>query len=263
MIGSPTPTEIPFVPDRQVPSADLPYPIAPQRWRFHQSIEYSVTANRAVLDVASRYRETLLFNIYRMGRNGIERGNRDTWTFSPQRIAALRAATGARGTASTRAYEQLRAPQLRDARGYILPSDQPDFLTATKFVDALLKAGITVHRATAAFPVSTRTYPAGSFVVKTAQAFRPHVLDMFEPQDHPDDVPYPGGPPTPPYDSAGWTLAFQMGVKFDRVLDAFDGPFERVSTVSHPPAPWPACRGRQDISSVTIRTTRSSPSTGS
>jgi hypothetical protein len=236
MIGSPTPTEIPFVPDRQVPSADLPYPIAPQRWRFHQSIEYSVTANRAVLDVASRYREILLFNIYRMGRNGIERGNRDTWTFSPQRIAALRAATGARGTASTRAYEQqLRAPQLRDARGYILPSDQPDFLTATKFVDALLKAGITVHRATAAFQVSTRTYPAGSFVVKTAQAFRPHVLDMFEPQDHPDDVPYPGGPPTPPYDSAGWTLAFQMGVKFDRVLDAFDGPFERVSTVSHPP----------------------------
>jgi hypothetical protein len=71
--------------------------------------------------------------------------------------------------------------------------------------------------------------------VKTAQAFRPHVLDMFEPQDHPDDVPYPGGPPTPPYDSAGWTLAFQMGVKFDRVLDGFDGPFERVSTVTHPP----------------------------
>ena len=53
-IGSPTPIEIPFVPDRQVPSADLPYPIAPQRWRFRQSIDYSVTANRAVLDVASQ-----------------------------------------------------------------------------------------------------------------------------------------------------------------------------------------------------------------
>src|SRR5678815_491586 len=25
-----------------------------------------------------------------------------------------------------------------------------------------------------------------------------------------------------------------MGVKFDRVLDGFDGPFERVTTVSHP-----------------------------
>ena len=69
-----------------------------------------------------------------------------------------------------------------------------------------------------------KTYPAGSFVVKTAQAFRPHVMDMFEPQDHPNDFLYPGGPPVPPYDSAGWTLAFQMGVQFDRVLDGFDGP---------------------------------------
>ena len=54
-------------------------------------------------------------------------------------------------------------------------------------------------------------------MVKAAQPFRPHVLDMFEPQDHPDDIPYPGGPPTRPYDNAGWTLAYQMGVKFDRI----------------------------------------------
>jgi hypothetical protein len=235
-IGHPSPIEIPFVPDRQVPSADLPFPIAPQRWRFRQSIDYSLTANRAVLDTASRYREALLFNIYRMGRNAIQRGNQDTWTFSPRRLAALKASTAPRSSASARVYEQqLKAPQLRDPRGYILPSDQPDFLTAGKFVDALLKAGVTVQRATAVFPVNGRSYPAGSYVVKTAQAFRPHVLDMFEPQDHPDDIPYPGGPPTPPYDSAGWTLAFQMGVKFDRILDAFDGPFERISAVRHLP----------------------------
>ena len=67
-IGSPTPIEIPFVPERQLPSADLPHPIAPQRWRFRQSIDYSMTANRAVLDAASRNRETLLFNMYRMGQ---------------------------------------------------------------------------------------------------------------------------------------------------------------------------------------------------
>ena len=57
-----------------------------------------------------------------------------------------------------------------------------------------VKIGITSHRATAAFTVDGKNYPAGSFVVKTAQAFRPHVLDMFEPQDHPDDMPYPGRP---------------------------------------------------------------------
>jgi hypothetical protein len=64
--------------------------------------------------------------------------------------------------------------------------------------------------------------------VKSAQPFRPHVLDMFEPQDHPNDFAYPGGPPKRPYDNAGYTLAFQMGVKFDRILDAFNGPFEMI-----------------------------------
>ena len=87
---------------------------------------------------------------------------------------------------------------------------------------------MTVHRATAEFAVGGKKYPAGSYVVKCAQAFRAHVLDMFEPQDHPDDFAYPGAPPTPPYDMAGWTLAFQMGVKFDRILDGFDGPFEEL-----------------------------------
>ena len=47
---------------------------------------------------------------------------------------------------------------------------------------------------------------------------------MMEPQDHPNDFAYPGGPPRRPYDNAGWTLAYEMGVKFDRVLDGFDVP---------------------------------------
>jgi hypothetical protein len=52
---------------------------------------------------------------------------------------------------------------------------------------------------------------------------------MFEPQDHPNVIPYPGAPPTRPYDNAGWTLAFQMGVKFDRMLEPFTGPFEKIT----------------------------------
>lgn len=123
----------------------------------------------------------------------------------------------------------LRDPAARDPRGYIIPADQADFPTAARFVNALVKNGITIHRATQAFNASGKSYPAGSYVVMTAQAFRPHVLDMFEPQNHPDDIPYPGGPPTPPYDNAGWTLAYLMGVKFDRVLDAFTGPFEKLA----------------------------------
>src|SRR5207249_10159168 len=107
--------------------------------------------------------------------------------------------------------------------------------TATKFVNALLETGITVHRATGQFQAGGKTYPAGSYVVLAAQAFRPHVLDMFEPQDHPSDFAYPGAPPTPPYDVAGWTLAYQMAVQFDRILDGFEGPFEEIQGPVLPP----------------------------
>src|SRR5262245_8120183 len=158
-----------------------------------------------------------------MGLNSIERGNRDSWTTTPRRVRAAKT------------IGDLRTPALRDARGYIIPADQPDFLTATKFVNALVKNGVVVHRATAPFNLNGKSYPAESYIVKSAQAFRPQVLDMFEPQDHPDDFAYPGATPTPPYDIAGWTLAYQMGVRFDRILDAFDGPFEKVTQEVKPP----------------------------
>ena len=122
----------------------------------------------------------------------------------------------------------LRKPELRDPRAFIIPSDQPDFPTAARFATSLLETGIAVHRASTAFTVGGKEYPARSLVVFTAQAFRPHVMDMFEPQVHPDVFPYPGSPPTPPYDIAGWTLAFQMGVKFDRVFEPFTAPLERL-----------------------------------
>jgi hypothetical protein len=73
-------------------------------------------------------------------------------------------------------------------------------------------------------------------VIKAAQPFRAHVMDMFEPQDHPDDIPYPGGAPRPPYDATGYNLAYSMGIRFDRILDGFEGPFEKVADlITTPP----------------------------
>jgi hypothetical protein len=243
-IGNPTPVQIPFLPNRQISTGDLPFPITPQTWHFRQAIEYEITANRAILDLASRYREPLLYNMYVMGRRSIRKGSQDSWTVTPDRLDAVQAAVAkdrpAQGPAERpspfggggvdRKYfdQVLRDPAARDPRGYVIPSDQPDFPTATRFVNALIKSGIEVHRATAAFTVAGKPYPAGSYVVKGAQAFRPHVLDMFEPQNYPNDLQYPGGPPKAPYDNAGYTLAMQMGVRYDRIMEAFDGPFEQL-----------------------------------
>ena len=80
------------MPQRQLPTGDEPFPVPPQTWHFRQSIEYSMTANRAVLDLASKYREDFLFNIYQMGRNSIQRGSQDSWTITPKRIEALKEA---------------------------------------------------------------------------------------------------------------------------------------------------------------------------
>jgi hypothetical protein len=212
-------------------------------------VEYSLTASRAVLDYASRHREPLLYNIWLMGHNALERGNRDSWTITPKVVEAAqlssrdgRAGGGGRPAQGRRdgpeTFERyFHDPARRDPRGYILPADQPDFLTATKFVNALLGVGVQVLRARADFMVAGKSYPRGSYVVKCAQAFRAHVLDMFEPQDHPNDFAYPGGPPVRPYDSAGYTLAFQMAVRFERVLDGFDGPFDEIRDVALPPPP--------------------------
>jgi hypothetical protein len=252
IIGNPTPMDIPFIPDRVLPKGDYPYPIMPQKWHMRSSIDYSITADKAILDFAARRREELLYNRYLMGRNAIAKGNTDTWTFEPQQIAALQATIekdraaaapaagaaqgqagpggGMRGGGSTplKYYDMLRDPLKRDPRGYIISPAQADFPTAVKFVNTLIKSGVAVSVATKPFTVLNKTYAAGSYVVKTAQAFRAHVISMFEPQDHPNDFAYPGGPPRPPYDSAGWTVAFQMGVKFDRILEPFDGPFQEI-----------------------------------
>jgi len=269
IVGGPTPEMIPFVPSKQLPSGDWPLPISPREWHYRDSIRYSLVLDRAILDYASRYRETLLFDIYTMGRHNIEKGSHDYWTVTPKRIAAVMEAAkgmapepggrrGRRGAAAAGAPAaggdagQMQAimalfgqqsqavpaslyntvlhdPAFRDPRAFIIPSDQDDFATATKFINVLLKQGVTVERATSTFQVNGKSYPTGSYVVQAAQAFRPEVMDMFERQDHPTDLEYPGGPPKRPYDITGWTPAVQMGVKFDRIIEAVDGPFETLS----------------------------------
>jgi Zinc carboxypeptidase len=275
IIGSPTPAPLPLIANRQLPSGDEPFPVAPQLWHYAQSIAYEQTNNRAILDYASRNRTTVLYDTYVMGKNSIQRGSEDSWTITPKRIEALEAAAakaapapgGARtdgrnapeassapvappapapeanpfvrpaGLPAALYTTVLHDPAHRDPRGYILSADQPDFPTAVKFVNTLIKSGVTIERATAAFDVEGKHYPANSLIIMTAQAYRPQVLDMLEPQDHPNDFAYPGAPPTRPYDATGWTLAYQMGVTFDRLYTGFTGPFEKIATdLAAPPA---------------------------
>lgn len=252
IIGGPTPVKIPLVPATQLPRGDELMPVAPRDWHLQDSLDYQWTLNRAVIDYASRNRERLLFNIWRMGMNSIEKGQKDSWTVTPSKVdrlanAAPLAANGADEYNRPRAggpkkidpalYRSLiQVPAERDPRAYVISPDQRDMPTAVTFLNTLMKTGVDVERADTPFSAGGKDYPAGTFIVRTAQAYRPHVIDMFEPQDHPHDAAFPGGPPQAPYDITGYTLAYQMGIGFDRILDGFDGKFSAVSDAISPPS---------------------------
>ncbi|GIF68448.1 peptidase [Asanoa ishikariensis] len=177
------------------PSVFYPSPWKGGEWHLSQSCAYIVSASWAMLRQASDDREGWLYGAYQMARDGARDGGNTT---------------------------------------YVIPADQADFPTATKLVDKLRWNNIQVERAVQSFTVGSRTYPAGSYVVREAQPYRAAVLDLLNAQVYPDRRLYPGGPLEPPYDITGYTLSFQMGVTVDKLDQAVRA---RTASVDWPKVP--------------------------
>ncbi|NIP59260.1 MAG: peptidase M14, partial [Gemmatimonadetes bacterium] len=170
----------------QEPSVFYPNPWKGGWWRIGDAVDYMMTGSMAVLDIGVRLKDDWLFGIWEMGRRAIEAG------------------------------------EAGGPYAYVIPREQWDAGAGQELVSVLRRGGVEVHEATASFRAGGRDYSAGDFVAYAAQPFRAHLMDLMEPQDYPDRRAYPGGPPDPPYDLAGWTLPMQMGVDARRV----DAPFE-------------------------------------
>jgi hypothetical protein len=168
------------------PSVTYPTPWKGGTLRLRDAMEYMLTGSLGVLEVASKYRERFLYGIYQVGARQIHKGLTE-------------------------------APF-----AYAIPPDQHDRPAADLFVATLMKGAIEVHEASRDFEAGARRYPAGTRVVLLAQPFRPFAKDLIEPQVYPDLRAYPGGPPIAPYDTAGWTLSYQMGVRVDTIAQPFD-----------------------------------------
>jgi hypothetical protein len=166
---------------------------------FGDAVRYTNTASMGVLDVAGDRPQQFLYNMYEMGRDEIEAG------------------------------------ESGDPYAYVIPPEQWHDREAHNLVNILRQGGIEVDRATASFRAGGEEYPSGSFVIEAAQAFRPFLMDLLEPQEYPTRRTATGAPETP-YDLAGWTLPMQMGVAVDRVDETFGARLEAV-TDSVAPAP--------------------------
>ena len=102
-------------------------------------------------------------------------------------------------------------------------------------VNILLEGGIEVDIANASFRAGDRRYPAGSYVINAAQAFRPYVVDLLEKQEYHDTRLDPNAKVKAPYDIAGWTLPMQMGVEVDRIASEIDADLVRIQGLVEPP----------------------------
>lgn len=176
----------------------FPHPWPGGWWRLRDIVEQKKIAALALLDIAARHRETVLWNAYLKAKRQTERG------------AAGKPAA------------------------YIIPTLQHDPLTAIKMVNKLLLSGIKVQRAQQPFTAGGVVYPEGSFLISLAQPKMGLVRNLLSRTFYPDNEWTRDGDGTPrrPYDTATHTMAEFMGVRVDEVdalpLGEFDDIFDQV-----------------------------------
>jgi hypothetical protein len=158
-------------------------------WRLRDAVDYCLTASKAVLQTAAVYREKLLYDKYHMGKDVIARFEKE-------------------------------APY-----AWIIPQEQRDAPTAALLLNKMMLLGIEVYKAKESFVSDGISYPAGTWVIPMNQSFAFFIKNVFEEQRYPDLSKYPEAwqglvrpqefhdTYLPPYDVAGWTLPYQMGVK--------------------------------------------------
>jgi hypothetical protein len=169
-------------------------------WRVRDIVEQQRIAAWAVVDLAARNRETVLWNMYLKASRQTQRG-----------------AEGA-------------------VKAYVIPAAQHDGLTAIKLVNMLLASGVEVRQAKAQFIAGDRVFGAGSFVVPMAQPKQGLVRWMLGRTFYPDNTytREADGDPIRPYDMSTDTFAEFMGVRADPVEEAITAD---LTTIVSPLAP--------------------------
>ena len=165
-------------------------------WKLRDIVERQKISAWALLDLAARNRETVLWNAYQKARRQTERG--------------------AQGKPAA----------------YVIPRAQHDPLTAVKMVDKLLAQGIEIQQAPKGFTTTDGViYPAGSWVVSMAQPKMGVIRYLLGRTLYPDNEWTRGrdGAPMRPYDMATDTMFEFMGVRVDPLEEAPKGDLRKLT----------------------------------
>jgi hypothetical protein len=178
-------------------------------WRLRDAVEYCLTASKAVLNLAAKHREELLYIKYWMGKDNIDKFQKE----SPY--------------------------------GWMVPKEQKDPAATAQLLNNLIALDIEIYQTQDSFTSDGITYPRGTYVLPTSQPFGRFLKTMFEIQHYPDLRKYPmlwqsinrpldlkdKVPPIRSYDVVGWTLPLQMGVNSIAMNTPVDVEMERIKTV--------------------------------
>jgi hypothetical protein len=161
-------------------------------WRLRDIVEQKKISAWALLDLAARNKETVLWNAYLKAKRQTERG--------------------AQGK----------------PKGYVIPVAQHDPLTAVKMVNTLLLSGIEIKQAQKELSASGVIYPEGSFFISLAQPKMGLIRNLIGQTFYADNEWTRGkdGSPLRPYDLSTHTMNEFMGVRVDPVDEAVEGDFQ-------------------------------------
>ncbi len=165
-------------------------------WKLRDIVDRQKVSAWALLDLAARNRETVLWNAYLKARRQTERG--------------------ANGKPAA----------------YVIPPVQHDYLTAVKLVNKLLGQGVEVQQAERDFTSGGgMRYPAGSYVVSMAQPKMGVIRYLLGRTVYPDNewTRARDGSPVRPYDMATDTMFEFMGVRVDPVDDAVTTALRKIA----------------------------------
>jgi hypothetical protein len=180
---------------------NFPNPWPGGTWRLRDIMDYELIASEALVRMLAEQRGEYVRNFVGLGR------------------------------------KMVRLGETEGPRAYVIPAGQRDAHAVARLVEVLRLGGVEVSRAAEPFAAGGRQYAAGSYVVPMAQPYRAHAKDLLEPQRFPKQEQYPGGPEVPPYDVAGWTLPYQLGVRADAIDSAVAARGTPVQAVgAEPPA---------------------------
>jgi hypothetical protein len=131
------------------PASFSPRPSEGGRWGVREAIDYMLTADFAILNLAASQRSAFLLNAYQTARAQIDAGRKG------------------------------------GPFAYVIPSQQWDQSSVLEFLRRLKMAGIDIRKARAAFAAGGKSYPEGTYVLPVAQPFRGYLMDLLEPQKYP------------------------------------------------------------------------------